>query len=208
MTPRPTPDDSASDEPRSRRIFRTTWRLLVLLVFCGYAFASPALKFWMGDDAPKYTKMWRYFRSKGVGICDAKYWLEEPDGTREPVDRFAVYGYDDPEKIPPRWLRRLMNGKKSRGRSIKQVTWGMCKRMPVEDAERLFVEARCADKNGWYDLYYGKKPICPSVDKTFKRRAKNYWKKKKKKQQKQAKKRAKENSLKSSPSATERRIDG
>ncbi len=136
-------------------------RGLLFVFVAGFMLFSPASRHLLPrEQYIKYTRGWKFFRSYGTGICDVKYELEQA-GIRETLDRYALFGFDEDHRRAPMWLRRIKHGGRAGNAHVDLVTRKVCNRLG-EQADDLHVTARCADRNGWYDLYYGEEPICPT----------------------------------------------
>jgi len=134
----------------------------VVFVFIGaFMLLSPASRHLLPrEQYIKYTRGWKFFRSYGTGICDVRYELGTGAG-REPLDRYELLGFDEDHRKAPMWLRRIRHGNRAGNAHVDRVTSRVCRALGP-DADRLYVTARCANRDGWYDVYFGNEPICPT----------------------------------------------
>ena len=91
----------------------------------------------LGGDS-EWFRAWRMFRGNSIGICDVRYERRTDQGD-EPIDRFAVLGYDVWAEAP-REIRSIRENK------LDDVTRRICKALPGADVR---VTARCAQQSGW-----------------------------------------------------------
>lgn len=138
-------------------------RGIAFVVITAFMLFSPASRHLLPKEQYiKYTRGWKYFRSYGTGICDVKYEVAV-DGERTSFDRYELFGFGEDHRKAPMWLRRIRHGKGAGNAHVERVTGRVCQRMG-DEAPSLHVTARCADRDGWYDVYYGEEPICPALN--------------------------------------------
>ena len=92
---------------------------------------------------------WQMYHIRGLGICDAKFYIRHPDGRIEHVDYFKILDYDKLVKLHHH-SRRIKGGK-----GVLEVAQRL--RQKVGNDVDLRVNARIGTRDGWKTLYTDKR---------------------------------------------------
>ncbi|TPV94259.1 MAG: hypothetical protein B7733_16265 [Myxococcales bacterium FL481] len=142
------PDDAATP---GRGHPRTIARAVVFLLLTSWMMAGPFFRHELQSHNPHLPK-WRMFRGKGTGIVDARFYIENDDGTRERIDRFATMGVDNVFGLSH--LKRLIRSK----RELATQTRRLCRRLGP--GTKLYVVARQGRADGWREIDDGTSDRC------------------------------------------------
>jgi hypothetical protein len=113
---------------------------------------APAANQVLGVGKGLLLRSWRMFAGPGVGFVDARFALRLPDGSEQPLDRYAVLGLEPPRSAPS-GVRR------PRGKDeFQALVRRLCERLgPGAD---LRAQARVAARYGWRTVDLGGRNLC------------------------------------------------
>lgn len=126
-------------------------RVLVFCTLFGFMHFTPFYQQVLGHDEP-WARDWVMFNDFGLDVCDVRYAIERPDGSRTPIDRYETLHYEDWRKAP-KSVRKIKDrdGVNSVGRKL-------CHALPK--GTDLRATARCASRKGWKTVERGEKNLC------------------------------------------------
>ena len=94
-------------------------------------------------------RAWRMYHTRGIDVCDVKFYIRHPDGRIEHIDRFEALGRD-----------KLLGSHHSARRIMGEtgvLRVGQRIRQKVGAAVDLRVNARIGTRDGWKTLYVDKR---------------------------------------------------
>lgn len=135
-------DKSKTSAPRNRVVRNLRAAFFVgAVLFLGF---GPAYQQVFGRES-RALRAWVMFEGYGINICQVKFHLARPDGSREEVRWLELLGYPDPRKAPAD-LRTI----KGAGRAF-EIAKEVRKHVPAEND--LSVSIRISYIEGWADAY-------------------------------------------------------
>lgn len=113
-----------------------------------YVFFGPFYKQVLRDESNLF-RAWRMYHTRGIGICDAEFYIRHPDGRIEYIDYFKILGYD---KLlgSHHHSRRIMG-------ETDVLRVGQRIRQKMGAVVDLRVNARIGTRDGWKTLYVDKR---------------------------------------------------
>lgn len=142
------PEPRPTTEHRALRWARAIGFVLVLAWMIGPPFYRQIL-----HGKNKHARAWVMFSGIGLGVVDARFYAQLPDGTRRELDRFEELGGKRPKSVSKRRIRG------------QQAVWGiarqLCRRLGDEADVR--VVARRGTREGWVVDYDGESNICTTA---------------------------------------------
>ena len=126
-------------------------RSVSFFVCAAFILFAPAHRV-LTNNAPPYAIRWEMFSGIARDLYEVTFETEDAGGTRVPVDRFQVLGYDDPSQAP-----RAVRTVKQEGEA-----WILVRRLCAALGERrpLYMKLRDATRGGWKVVEDGKRDVC------------------------------------------------
>ena len=123
-------------------------RVVAFTLLMVYVVFSPFYKQVLKGKS-RALRSWQMYHIRGLGICDAKFYIRHPDGRIEHVDYFKILDYDKLVKLHHH-SRRIMGEK-----GVLEVAQRL--RQKVGNDVDLRVNARIGTRDGWQTLYADKR---------------------------------------------------
>ncbi len=112
--------------------------------------AGPLTAQVFGVQRPPMTMTWMMFHGRGMGLCAVEWSQRDPDGTEQPVDRYAVYDWDRGQR--PQGAR-LLHG----ADEVEVAGRKLCRRLGADDVR---AQGRCGGPTGWAPTFSGERNLC------------------------------------------------
>jgi hypothetical protein len=133
----------------TRERWRARARAGCFVALAAFIVGAPVYRQLLGGKN-RHLRAWVMFSGIGLGAVEARFSIRRPDGTLEPIDRFAARG----QKAPDDPRRRRIKGARE--------TWNEARRIcrASSGSPDVRVEARRATRDGWVVDFDGTTNLC------------------------------------------------
>ena len=119
-------------------------RVVAFTLLMLYTVFSPFYKQVLKGKSDAF-RAWRMYHTRGISICDAKFYIRHRDGRIEHIDYLKTLGYDK--------LLKLRHSSRRIAAKTGVLDVGQRLRQKVGSTADLRVNARIGTRNGWQTLY-------------------------------------------------------